>query len=209
MQALKRLRRWGEPGIARLVVGLGNPGRKYATNRHNVGFQCLDRLAEAWGLSFSRRKHKALLAQGEIGGLRVILTKPQTFMNLSGEAVERLARFYNVPPEDILVIYDDLDLPVGRIRLRPEGGSGGHKGMRSIIEHLGTNGLPRLRVGIGRATHGDPVDYVLGDFTPNERIAIKEAYKRAVSAVELWLAEGIVAVMNRYNPGDTQDERRR
>jgi len=209
MQALKRLRRRGEPGIARLVVGLGNPGRKYAGNRHNVGFQCLDRLAEAWGLSFSRRKHKALLAQGEIGGLRVILTKPQTFMNLSGETVERMARFYKVPPENILVIYDDLDLPVGRIRLRPEGGSGGHKGMKSIMEHLGCNGFPRLRVGIGRPVHGDPVDYVLGDFTPDEQITIDEVYERVVFAMELWLAEGIVAVMNRYNPGDTQDERRR
>ena len=208
-QILKRLWQRGEPGIERLIVGLGNPGRKYASHRHNVGFQCLDRLAAAWGLSFSRRKHKALLAQGQIAGLKVILAKPQTFMNLSGQAVERLAHFHKLPPESILVIYDDLDLPVGRIRLRPEGGSGGHKGMRSIIEHLGTNGFPRLRVGIGRPTHGDAVDYVLGDFTPDERITIDEVYERVVSAVELWLAEGIAAAMNRYNPGDTQDERQR
>jgi len=167
-QVFRRWRRRGEPNIERLIVGLGNPGRKYADNRHNVGFQCLDRLAEAWGLSFSRQKHKALLAQGQIAGLKVILAKPHTFMNLSGEAMERMARFYKVPPENILVIYDDLDLPVGRIRLRPEGGSGGHKGMQSIIEHLGSNGFPRLRVGIGRPTHGDPVDYVLGDFTLDE-----------------------------------------
>jgi PTH1 family peptidyl-tRNA hydrolase len=199
MQTFRRLWRRHEPGTEKLIVGLGNPGRKYANNRHNVGFQCLDRLAEAWGLSFSRRKHKALLAQGETAGLKVILAKPQTFMNLSGEAVERLARFYKVPPKDILVIYDDLDLPVGKIRLRPEGGSGGHKGMKSIIEHLGTNGFCRLRVGIGRPPHGDPVDYVLGDFAPDERIAIDEARERAVSAVELWLAEGIVVAMNKYN----------
>jgi PTH1 family peptidyl-tRNA hydrolase len=199
MQALKRLWRRGEPGIARLIIGLGNPGRKYASNRHNVGFQCLDRLAEARGLSFSRRKHKALLAQGEIAGLKIILAKPQTFMNLSGEAVERLARFYQVSPENILVIYDDLDLPLGKIRLRPEGGSGGHKGMKSIIEHLDTNGFPRLRVGIGRPTHGDPVDYVLSDFTPDQRITIEEVYERAISAVELWVAEGIEAAMNRSN----------
>jgi len=198
-QVFRRWRRRGEPNIERLIVGLGNPGRKYADNRHNVGFQCLDRLAEAWGLSFSRQKHKALLAQGQIAGLKVILAKPHTFMNLSGEAMERMARFYKVPPENILVIYDDLDLPVGRIRLRPEGGSGGHKGMQSIIEHLGSNGFPRLRVGIGRPTHGDPVDYVLGDFTPDEQIAIDDAYERVVSAVELWLAEGIAAAMNRYN----------
>jgi PTH1 family peptidyl-tRNA hydrolase len=203
MQALKRLWRKGEPGVAKLIVGLGNPGRKYASNRHNVGFQCLDRLAEAWGLSFSRRKHKALLAQDEIAGLKVILAKPQTFMNLSGEAVEQLARFYQVAPENILVIYDDLDLPVGRIRLRPEGGSGGHKGMKSIIEHLGSNGFPRLRVGIGRPSHGDPVDYVLSDFAPDERSTIEEACERAVSAIELWLAEGVVAAMNRYNTSPT------
>jgi PTH1 family peptidyl-tRNA hydrolase len=199
MQALKRLWRRDEPGIAKLIIGLGNPGRKYAGNRHNVGFQCLDRLAEAWGLSFSRQKHKALLTQGEIAGLKVILAKPQTFMNLSGEAVERLAWFYKVSPKDILVIYDDLDLPVGKIRLRPEGGSGGHKGMKSIIEHLGTNGFCRLRVGIGRPPHGDPVDYVLGDFAPAERIAMDRACERVVSAVELWLAEGIVVAMNKYN----------
>jgi PTH1 family peptidyl-tRNA hydrolase len=199
MQAFRRLWRRREPGIEKLIIGLGNPGRKYANNRHNVGFQCLDRLAEAWSLSFGRRKHRALLAQGEIAGLKVILAKPQTFMNLSGEAVERLARFYRVPPKDILVIYDDLDLPVGKIRLRPEGGSGGHKGMKSIMERLGTNGFPRLRVGIGRPPHGDPVDYVLGDFTPDERIAIDEARERVVSAVELWLAAGIVAAMNKYN----------
>jgi len=197
--AFKRLWRKGESGVDKLVVGLGNPGRKYASNRHNVGFQCLDHLAEAWGLSFSRRKHKALLAQGEMAGLKIILAKPQTFVNLSGEAVSRLARFYRVPPENILVIYDDLDLPVGRIRLRPEGGSGGHKGMKSIIGHLGTQGFPRLRVGIGRPTRGDPVDYVLSDFTPDERIAIEDAYETVVSAVELWLADGIDAAMNRYN----------
>ena len=199
MQVLRRLRRKGDPGIAELIVGLGNPGRKYAGNRHNVGFQCLDLLAEAWGLSFSKRKHKALLAQGEIAGLKTTLAKPQTFMNLSGEAVERLARFYKLPPQAILVIYDDLDLPLGRIRLRPEGGSGGHRGMKSIIEHLGTLGFPRLRVGIGRPTRGDPVDYVLSDFAPDERMTIEETYERAISAVELWLAEGIAAAMNRYN----------
>ena len=198
-RVFRRLWRKGEPGVDKLVVGLGNPGRKYARNRHNIGFQCLDRLAEAWGLSFSRRKHKAMLAEGEMAGLKVILAKPQTFMNLSGQAVERLARFYKVPPKDILVIYDDLDLPVGKIRLRPEGGSGGHKGMKSIMEHLGTQGFPRLRVGIGRPAHGDPVDYVLDDFAPDERIAIDDARERVVSAVELWLAEGIAAAMNQYN----------
>ncbi len=191
--------RKGESAVDKLVVGLGNPGRKYASNRHNVGFQCLDRLAQAWGFSFRKRKHKALLAEGEMAGLRVILAKPQTFMNLSGNAVGRLARFYRVSPENILVIYDDLDLPLGKIRLRPEGGSGGHKGMKSIIERLGTHGFPRLRVGIGRPAHSDPVDYVLSDFTPEQRITVEDAYESVVSAVELWVAEGIEAAMNRYN----------
>ena len=191
--------RKGESAVDKLVVGLGNPGRKYASNRHNVGFQCLDRLAQAWGFSFRKRKHKALLAEGEMAGLKVILAKPQTFMNLSGNAVGRLARFYRVSPENILVIYDDLDLPLGKIRLRPEGGSGGHKGMKSIIERLGTHGFPRLRVGIGRPAHSDPVDYVLSDFTPEQRITVEDAYESVVSAVELWVAEGIEAAMNRYN----------
>jgi PTH1 family peptidyl-tRNA hydrolase len=140
-----------------------------------------------------------MLAKGEIAGLKVVLAKPQTFMNLSGEAVARLSRFYRLPPESILVIYDDLDLPVGKIRLRPEGGSGGHKGMKSIIEHLGTESFPRLRVGIGRPTHGDPAEYVLSNFAPDERMAIEEACQRAVAAVELWVAKGIEAAMNRYN----------
>jgi PTH1 family peptidyl-tRNA hydrolase len=182
-----------------VVIGLGNPGPRYAGNRHNVGFQCLDRLAEAWGLSFSRQKHKALLAQGKFANLEVLLAKPQTFMNLSGDAVERMARFYSVPPENILVIYDDLDLSVGRIRLRPQGGSGGHRGMKSIMEQLGTDGFPRLRVGIGRPSHSDPVDYVLEDFSLDDRIAFDEVYERVVSAVELWLTEGIEAAMNSYN----------
>ena len=199
MQALKLRCRMAEPSTERLIVGLGNPGRRYAGNRHNVGFQCLDRLAEAWGMSFNRRKHKALLAQGEIASLRVLLAKPQTFMNLSGDTVGRMARFHKAPLESLLVIYDDLDLPVGSIRLRPEGGSGGHKGMKSITEHLGTNRFPRLRVGIGRPAHGDPMDYVLNDFAPDERITIDEVYERVVSAVELWLAEGIAAAMNIHN----------
>jgi len=200
IKALRRLWRKAEPGEVKLIVGLGNPGPRYANNRHNVGFQCLDRLAQAHGLAFQRRENKALLARGQIAGVEVILAKPQTYVNLSGQAVERLARSYQVPLEDILVIYDDMDLPLGRIRLRPGGGAGGHKGVRSIIEHLGSRDFPRLRVGIGRPPgRMDPVDYVLGDFTPEERPVIEEVYERAIAAVECWLREGIVAAMNRYN----------
>jgi len=200
IRALRRLWRKDEPGEVKLIVGLGNPGPRYANNRHNVGFQCLDRLAQAHGLAFQRRENKALLARGKIAGVEVLLAKPQTYVNLSGQAVERLARSYQVPLEDILVIYDDMDLPLGKIRLRPRGGAGGHKGVRSIIEHLGSRDFPRLRVGIGRPPgRMDPVDYVLGDFTPEERPVIEEAYERAIAAVECWLREGIVEAMNRYN----------
>ena len=200
IRAFRRLWRKGEPSTVKLIVGLGNPGPRYANNRHNVGFQCLDRLAQAHGLAFQKRENKALSARGQIAGVEVILAKPQTYVNLSGQAVERLAWSYQVPLEDILVIYDDMDLPLGRIRLRPGGGAGGHKGVRSIIEHLDSRDFPRLRVGIGRPPgRMDPVDYVLGDFTPEERPVIEEAYERAIAAVECWLREGIVAAMNKYN----------
>jgi PTH1 family peptidyl-tRNA hydrolase len=182
-----------------LIVGLGNPGQKYAFNRHNVGFQCLDRLARAHGLKFTERKAKALLARGRIEGVEVVLAKPLTYMNLSGEAIEFLVRIYQLRPEDILVIYDDLDLPFGRIRLRSKGGAGGHKGMKSIIEHVGTDSIPRLRIGIGRPKQGDTVDYLLSDFTPEEGILIEESYERAIAAVERFLTKGIVAAMNEFN----------
>jgi PTH1 family peptidyl-tRNA hydrolase len=183
----------------KLIVGLGNPGRPYAAHRHNVGFRCLDHLARVHGLSFVRDQAKADLASGRIATLRVLLAKPRTYMNLSGQAVRRLARFYKIAPQDILVIYDDLDLPLGVIRLRPEGGSGGHKGMKSIIESLGTQAFPRLRIGIGRPPDEDVVDYVLSDFTPDEEIAVENAYERVVAAVECFLTEGIAAAMNGYN----------
>jgi PTH1 family peptidyl-tRNA hydrolase len=185
--------------VEKLIVGLGNPGRKYAHNRHNVGFQCLDRLAQAHGLSFTQRRAKASLAVGKIADVRVVLARPLTYMNLSGQAVRPLVSFYKLSLEDILVIRDDLDLPLGSTRLRPEGGSGGHKGMRSIIEALGSQAFPRLRVGIGRPPGNDAVSYVLSDFTADEQITLESVYERAVAAVELFLREGIEAAMNAYN----------
>jgi PTH1 family peptidyl-tRNA hydrolase len=209
--------------VEKLIVGLGNPGRKYAHNRHNVGFQCLDRLAQAHGLSFGSgvlspalskacpeqsrrveglskgRRAKASLALGKIANVGVVLAKPLTYMNLSGQAVRQLVSFYKLHLEDMLVIYDDLDLPLGTIRLRPEGGSGGHKGMRSIIEALGSQAFPRLRVGIGRPPGNDAVRYVLSDFTADEQITLESVYERGVAAVELFLREGIEAAMNAYN----------
>lgn len=184
-----------------LVVGLGNPGDEYATHRHNIGFMVVDALARAHGLSFSRQKRaKARVAEGRFLGRAVLLAKPQTFMNLSGKAVSRLSRTYEIPPERIMVVYDDLDLPLGRLRLRPEGGSGGHKGMRSIIDLLGTQSFPRLRVGIDRPSDNmDPADYVLRPFDVEQRPFVKEVVAQAVAAIECWLTEGILVAMDRHN----------
>lgn len=184
-----------------LIVGLGNPGKEYARHRHNVGFQIVDALARAHGLRFSRQKGaKAHVAEGRIAGQRVLLAKPQTFMNLSGQAVGRLARSQHIPPERILVAYDDLDLPLGRLRLRPEGGSGGHKGMRSLIDVLGSQGFPRLRVGIDRPPGRlDPADYVLLPFDAEQRPLAAQMVRLAAQAVECWLAEGIEAAMDQFN----------
>jgi PTH1 family peptidyl-tRNA hydrolase len=183
-----------------LIVGLGNPGAEYAAHRHNIGFRVVEALALAHGLPFSRRKGKARVAEGQIAGQPVLLAKPQTFMNRSGLAVSRLSRMHDIPAECILVVYDDLDLPLGRLRLRPEGGSGGHKGMRSIIESLGTQAFPRLRVGIDRPRgRMDPADYVLEPFDKDQQPLVAQGVAQAVAAVECWLAEGIVTAMDRFN----------
>jgi PTH1 family peptidyl-tRNA hydrolase len=187
-----------------LIVGLGNPGPKYAANRHNVGFRCLDHLASVHGLTFDKRQKKARVGLGTVDGHRVVLVKPQTFMNDSGRAVIPLAHFYQVPPERWLVIYDDLDLPFGTLRMRPEGGSGGHKGMRSIIEQLGGQNFSRLRVGIGRPPgQMDPAAYVLRDFSEEEQELLEDLFDRAVVAIESWLAEGVEMAMSRHNSGPT------
>jgi peptidyl-tRNA hydrolase, PTH1 family len=182
-----------------LIVGLGNPGLEYAKTRHNVGFQCVDRLAANHGLKFSRHQAKASLATGTIAGRRVILAKPLTFMNLSGQSVAQIARFYKIAPADLLVICDDLDLPLGRIRLRPGGSSAGHKGMTSIIDWLGTDEFPRIRLGIGRPVHNDTVDFVLGNFNGDDAITIDRTLDRAVAAVVVFLTDGIEAAMNQFN----------
>lgn len=187
-------------GPKKLIVGLGNPGREYARNRHNVGYQIVSLLAKAHGLRFDKRRGKARLALGSIGEQAVILARPRTFMNESGKAVARLVTFYQIEPADLLVILDDLDLPIGRIRLRPAGGSGGHKGLASIIERLGRSDFPRLRVGIGRPPGKmDPADYVLEDFSEEQEEVMVEVRERAAAAVECWLKEGIEAAMNRFN----------
>jgi PTH1 family peptidyl-tRNA hydrolase len=184
-----------------LIVGLGNPGREYDQTRHNVGFRCVDALVQAHGLAFDqKKKSKARTADGLIAGKRVMIAKPQTFMNLSGTSAQGLAAFYQIPPKNILVILDDLDLPLGTLRIRPNGGSGGHRGLTDIIQRLGTQDFPRIRFGIGRPPgRMDPAAYVLRRFDQDELPIINPAVDRAIKAVEVWLAEGIDIAMNRYN----------
>jgi PTH1 family peptidyl-tRNA hydrolase len=184
-----------------LVVGLGNPGQKYLETRHNAGWHVLDTLARDYNqFRFDEKRNKSLMARGEVAGVKVALVKPQTFMNLSGEAVGPLAHFYKVPPERILVAYDDIDLPVAKLRLRPKGGSGGHKGMRSLIQHLGTEDFPRLRLGIGRPPGQMPVEaYVLQKFKPEEWEAMRVTYQQTVEAIKVILNEGLDRAMNQFN----------
>jgi PTH1 family peptidyl-tRNA hydrolase len=184
-----------------LVVGLGNPGQKYLETRHNAGWHVLDTLARDYSqFRFDEKRNKSLMARGEVAGVKVALVKPQTFMNLSGEAVGPLAHFYKVPPERILVAYDDIDLPVAKLRLRPKGGSGGHKGMRSLIQHLGTEDFPRLRLGIGRPPGQMPVEaYVLQKFKPEEWEAMRVTYQQTVEAIKVILNEGLDRAMNQFN----------
>lgn len=191
------------PGERYMLVGLGNPGREYEHTRHNIGFRCADAFARAHGLSYeSKKRSKAIIAEGTVAGRRVLIAKPQTFMNLSGSAVQGLAAFYRIPPERILVVFDDLDLPPATLRIRSKGGSGGHRGMTDIIQRLGTQDFPRIRFGIGRPPgRMDPADYVLQRFLADEEPVIAEAVERAVAAMEMWLREGIDATMNAFNTG--------
>lgn len=183
-----------------LIVGLGNPGKEHEGNRHNVGFHCLDLLAHKHGLSFGKKQGKADLAIGRVGRQRVILVKPQTYVNLSGQAVGSIARFYKAEIENMLVIYDDLDLSQGATRLRPNGGSGGHNGIKSVIKHLNTQDFARLRVGIGRPPGKmQPKDYVLQDFSDQEHEVMDEVYARVVDAVACFIQKGVKETMNRFN----------
>jgi PTH1 family peptidyl-tRNA hydrolase len=183
-----------------LLVGLGNPGRDYRENRHNIGFMLIDRLAVRLDVRFTRLQSKALVASATYQELKLILAKPQTFMNLSGVAVQGLLRFYKLPLSNLLVAHDDLDLSPGTIRIRPDGGSAGQKGMASIIERLGTDEFPRLRLGIGHpAGQMDPADYVLQDFSKEERLVISETLDRAADAALLFVREGLETSMNRFN----------
>jgi PTH1 family peptidyl-tRNA hydrolase len=198
----------------KLIVGLGNPGAQYAQTRHNVGFRVVDLLAEKYSWRWERRG-RVLLANGSLGSEKVTLVKPLTFMNLSGEAVSELVRWYKIQPEDVLVIYDDLDLPVGKIRLRAKGSTGGHNGLSNITHLLHSDNIPRLRVGIGRpaSTRMDTVQYVLGVPPGDERILLSTTEEQAANSIPLILDQGIEAAMNVLNADpeaqQKQAERRR
>lgn len=185
----------------KLIVGLGNPGLQYERTRHNVGFRVVDRLAEKWSLKWSERRAHAMLASGTVGIEKIVLAKPLTYMNLSGESVGELARWYKLAPEDILVIYDELDLPTGKVRLRAKGSAAGHNGMRDIIAKLHTSDFPRLRVGIGHPKNSrmQGRDHVLSAASGDEAILLTDGEERAVEAVQTLLAQGVEAAMNAVN----------
>jgi PTH1 family peptidyl-tRNA hydrolase len=183
-----------------LLVGLGNPGREYRETRHNIGFMLLDRLASKLKVRFSRLQSKALIASATYEERRIILAKPQTFMNLSGQSVQGLSHFYKLPLTNILIAHDDLDLPPGTIRIRPDGGSAGQKGMNSILERLGTDEFPRLRLGVGRPPgQMQAPDYVLQDFSRDELSIVNETLDRAVEAAITFVLNGLEVSMNKYN----------
>jgi PTH1 family peptidyl-tRNA hydrolase len=184
----------------KLVVGLGNPGRRYAQTRHNIGFAVSDDLARRAGVAFEHGRANALTARVGLGAGSVLLVKPLTMMNLSGEAVAGLAHFYKIDTPDILVVADDVNLPLGRLRLRARGSAGGHNGFKSIIALLGTEEFPRLRIGVGRGdTRRELADHVLATFDEDEAPDVTESVARAADAVECFIAEGIEAAMNRFN----------
>jgi peptidyl-tRNA hydrolase, PTH1 family len=183
-----------------LIVGLGNPGGVYRGNRHNVGFMTLDHLVTRMGVTYSRLESKALVSKAEHEGRKLVLAKPQTFMNLSGTAVGALMRFYKIPTENLIVCYDDVDLPLGTLRIRPRGGSAGQRGIASIIERLGTEDFPRLRVGIGRPPgRMEAADYVLQDFSTQEKILLVEVFDRTTQAILTFVTQGLNSAMNQYN----------
>ena len=187
-----------------LIAGLGNPGRQYKLNRHNIGFMLVDSLAKQLEISFSRLESRALVVKHKFQDRSIILAKPQTFMNLSGQAVGALVKFYKIPLENLLIVYDEVDLPLGIIRLRPSGGSAGHKGMVSIINRLDSQDFPRMRMGIGRPPGSmDAGSYVLRDFTNQELEFLSEFLDRGVEAVLTFITQDIATAMNRFNgPGD-------
>lgn len=181
------------------IIGLGNPDKKYEKTRHNVGFDVIDELAEQMGIEVKTKRHKALCGIGTIGSEKVVLVKPQTYMNLSGESVRAVMDFYKLDAKsDIIVVSDDISLPVGKIRIRTKGSAGGHNGLKSIISHAGIDGFTRIKVGVG-ANEGDLVKHVLGKFSKQDRVFVDDAIRDAASAAELIVMYGAQTAMNKYN----------
>ena len=190
-----------------VVVGLGNPGRNYARTRHNAGARVLDALAARWGIALQRRNPHALLGLGSVEGRQVVLARPRSFMNESGSPVAYLAARFSVPPQRLLILYDEMDLPLGSIRIRARGSAGGHQGMTSVLRATATQEVPRLRVGIGRPPLGvHEIPYVLGAFTRQEEQALGPVLERAADAVECVLLEGVESAMNRFNAAAPEAE---
>ncbi|ABK83466.1 peptidyl-tRNA hydrolase [Bacillus thuringiensis str. Al Hakam] len=184
----------------KLIVGLGNPGREYELTRHNIGFMAIDELAKRWNISLNEQKFKGLFGAGFVNGEKVILLKPLTYMNLSGESIRPLMDYYKIDVEDFVVLYDDLDIPVGKLRLRMKGSAGGHNGVKSTISHLGTQEFQRIRMGIDRPKNGmKVVDYVLGRFTSEEIPDVNHSIEKAADACEEWLNKPFLQIMNTFN----------
>ena len=183
-----------------LIAGLGNPTREYEKTRHNVGFEAIDILADKAGTTVTEKKHKALYGKGYIGGQKVILAKPQTYMNLSGDSIREIADFYKIEPENIIILCDDINLAEGQLRIRLKGSAGGHNGLKNIISHLGTQEFPRIRIGVGEKPRGmDLADYVLGRFPKEQQAVMEEAYRDAAEAACMMIEDGADAAMNHYN----------
>ncbi|HHT7222039.1 TPA: aminoacyl-tRNA hydrolase [Bacillus cereus] len=184
----------------KLIVGLGNPGREYELTRHNIGFMAIDELAKRWNISLKEQKFKGVFGAGFVNGEKVILLKPLTYMNLSGESIRPLMDYYKIDVEDFVVMYDDLDIPVGKLRLRMKGSAGGHNGVKSTISHLGTQEFQRIRMGIDRPKNGmKVVDYVLGRFTSEEIPDVNHSIEKAADACEEWLNKPFLQIMNTFN----------
>ncbi len=190
-----------------IIVGLGNPGRKYENTRHNMGFIALDLLGEKYGIKIDKIKFKALVGEGRIAGQKVLLVKPQTFMNLSGQSVVEVMNFYKEDIENLIVIYDDIDIPTGSIRLRKKGSAGTHNGMRNIVYLLGKDGFPRIRVGIGSEKKVDLINYVIGGVSKGEKELLEDSLIRAADAAACIVEKGIDKAMNEYNVRQKKEEK--